>query len=364
MKRVCGTYSGMCSLNNIHPELVSLILEYTCGFRLVARLVCQLWRKLLPFKQSYQRELAEELVLTDNRVMIEWLLTQTRKLDRDVLFHLVNVGNLSLFKQADVTRYPDVTEGQVYLICSALAASKHHLDFLELTKPHWGALTVSHAAMGGHLDVMISVTEVVRLTSTEDRLYVIVGALRGGHIPVLEWLYEQGFISPYLVDPAPAAMYGHLEALKWLSSHGVPMSRSAAELAVAGGYIEILSHLREEHPTTLGSGLREIALLTNHYLTLKWLIDKKIDEGTLDPGVIIDAPPNARSLEVMVEYKLIDLDLVMATAAQRQRLDVMKRLVVVGASVNSQTKTLFMKGLENGSKLRREGEMWFKSLGY
>lgn len=68
----------------------------------------------------------------------------------------------------------------------------------------------------------------------------------GGHIHIIEWLKERGFMW-YRVELCILSVdYGHFEMLKWAFSNGCHCDYCVYEAAAAGGHLEILKWLMEK----------------------------------------------------------------------------------------------------------------------
>ncbi|KAE9222229.1 hypothetical protein PF002_g15345 [Phytophthora fragariae] len=76
------------------------------------------------------------------------------------------------------------------------------------------------------------------------------GAAKGGHIGVLEYLFEQGWEDEYASTLVTAAAGGHLECVKWLLEHAPPYghdhsAESAVVKASENGHLGILQFFHE-----------------------------------------------------------------------------------------------------------------------
>ena len=137
-------------------------------------------------------------------------------------------------------------------------------DALEAAIASGYALTkeaVVVAAAGGHLDALQKMRCICYITMTDfardDEDEVIPhAAARGGHVHVLEWLYNnvyclilrhRGFHRGYhgysANVAAAAAGGGHTTTLQWLRDNGHGMDSNACTAAASGGYLSTLEWL-------------------------------------------------------------------------------------------------------------------------
>lgn len=88
----------------------------------------------------------------------------------------------------------------------------------------------------------------------DDMVFVMTdiprSAAKGGHIEVLEYLFQQGWEDEYASTLTSAAGGGQLECVKWLLEHAPPYGNdhcidSAGVEAAQNGHLEILQFFHE-----------------------------------------------------------------------------------------------------------------------
>jgi len=86
----------------------------------------------------------------------------------------------------------------------------------------------------------------------------------GGHLKVLQWLWEHGCPCWGETMCEEAAFGGHLEVLKWLRAHGCTWGEATCHNAVCGGHVQVLKWAREHHCPWDASSVCAYAALYGH----------------------------------------------------------------------------------------------------
>lgn len=105
---------------------------------------------------------------------------------------------------------------------------------------------------------------------------IYVGAAEGGHLQILIWLHQSGYIADIYNCMAGALINGHLEVAKWLFSQGCPLHEAAIENAVTKGYLKIFIWLLEKFPNISPSEYLDRATQLDHRDIVIWIKDQLI----------------------------------------------------------------------------------------
>jgi len=120
-------------------------------------------------------------------------------------------------------------------ICKA-AAKRGNIAVLDVLRNHWRNSTSQHAAGNGHF---VTLQWLRRNECNLDASKCCADAARGGHLNVLKWAKEDGFLLYYDVVNI-AASKGHLDTVKWAIRNGNKMDFSTCQCAALGGHVELV----------------------------------------------------------------------------------------------------------------------------
>ena len=139
-----------------------------------------------------------------------------------------------------------------------------------------GARACFDAARKGHLEV-IKWERVNRSPWAKgDWMRCLRYATERGHLPVMEWIKEQGRLwRQHVCDYA--ARGGQLEALKWARANGCPWGVRTCEHAAAGGYLEVLKWATENGRPLARYYPHHVSFAAargHHLATLEWLLER------------------------------------------------------------------------------------------
>ena len=252
---------GCCGWNLLPCEMVAYILALTTqqvpakkGYSrdwvsvIVCRVVCRLWRSLVPPPSPRRTPNHEEIpfffkfastvAFRGHLSLLQWARANDCPWDPSTCAKAARGGHLEVLKWAreNGCSWNEST-------CST-AARKGHLEVLMWAREQgckWEAGSMaSDAARGGNLELLKWVRERgARWDSVTCSL-----AARHGHLEVLKWLREQG--CPWdSYTCHHAARGGHLEVLKWARANGCSWKKRACEFAASAGQLEVLMWLRE-----------------------------------------------------------------------------------------------------------------------
>jgi len=124
-----------------------------------------------------------------------------------------------------------------------------------------------NAAMGGHLHVLQWLYE-------NKLCYMSIipsAAAKEGHLHVLKWAKDHGYTSftPHVCERA--AYGGHLEIIKWLWINNCRWTESVSFSAARNGHLDILKWEKDNGCITWNPGLYDSASCGGHLEIIKWL---------------------------------------------------------------------------------------------
>eukprot|EP00930_Biecheleria_cincta_P100485 TRINITY_DN9211_c0_g1_i1.p1 TRINITY_DN9211_c0_g1~~TRINITY_DN9211_c0_g1_i1.p1 ORF type:complete len:1096 (-),score=167.21 TRINITY_DN9211_c0_g1_i1:275-3109(-) len=181
-------------------------------------------------------------------------------------------------------------------ICVQTAAAMGRLTVLQLLQRHgidprsgsWEA--VQAAAANGHIQLLQWLFE---HGLSQHGGCAIVGAAKGGHTDILDFLKEELLLQSHLGEVIEeAAAGGHLEVLKWLLDNGANISEGddgAMRRAAENGHVEVLDWLSQN-----GLPIKE------HWRAVAWAADEcgQLEvHRWLQANVAIRAPRASTSLK-------------------------------------------------------------------
>ena len=243
------------TINILPTEIVSVILHHASKSSkkvmwVVGRMVCRLWKDLLPAPDPHKRiwlsrnDVARGAAKGGHLEVLKWLreIYPNRDWGFGVTAGAAKGGRLEILKWLR-------EQGADWSMDTcAYAAKKGHLDVLKWLRENgcpWNRLTCIMAAHQGHL-------EVVQWARLNGCAWALTGkssnaclfAAIGGHLEVLKWLRENG--CPWTSATCfAAAAHGHFELLKWARENGCPCTAYSTMAAATRGDIEVLRWLMQ-----------------------------------------------------------------------------------------------------------------------
>ncbi|AGO81982.1 F-box domain containing protein [Pandoravirus dulcis] len=273
------TATATGSMDNLPPELVEMVLKFARGLnRVSCARVCRLWRAVINRTRRPsvvgtwgRRERAllsvEAAAMSGHEALIAWAHNEGCPWDarapraalaaghRDLFCRLVGLGCpwevAGCLKAAGVrgdtdaitwitARSDPIDRGHTAVLAPIARAG--HLDALVLAKAHcqlacddWCACydleSAGRAVFDGRTRICRCATEVMRK------------AAAGGHVQIMEWLWNCGYACGFAVCVA-ASRGGHIEALEWMAARGVlSLSEALCAAAADRGQLAVLAWL-------------------------------------------------------------------------------------------------------------------------
>lgn len=130
---------------------------------------------------------------------------------------------------------------------------------------------IMDAAKGGHLDIVQYIGGMPYISGLTSYQRAAATAARKGHLHIIKWLYEQGWMLNVSVAQN-AAQSGHLEVLKWLHAIGMVFDKNVFAQAAASGNIKQLVWLKEIG-CPFDSGVFEMSAVSGFTHIVKWAIN-------------------------------------------------------------------------------------------
>lgn len=194
-------------------ELTQMVLNYLGAHEQVARLVCKLWRQLLPAKRYTVEQLWREAVENEWESLLEYLILNKVKGSEYALESIVTMNRPDLVKCIKyIGRLTRCNTGSALQI----AAWNGYVKILKVLRVYCDTDTYQAAARGGQLDTLKWLYS-HRYPYDRDDPAVVLDAAGYGHLEVLKWLHGTNFRWDYRVSTL-AAYWGHLPVLEWLYS--------------------------------------------------------------------------------------------------------------------------------------------------
>jgi len=201
------------------------------------------------------------------------------KSDRHIFAAAVTTGNLEICVWLK-------SNGFVWDSSARINTAKHgHLDvlkWLECEKCE-AVQCLKVAAEGGHTDIVIWLLEQYpyQIYKNED---VCMYAARGGHIELLKLLRSKGFIFNHTIAKY-AALYNHMDALRWLLDNGCPWWNADTLNSVAiNGDLETLKWLSDCKDVWVNGWVSRYAYkaasISGNLDMLKWIVS--VDDTKFD----------------------------------------------------------------------------------
>ncbi len=129
--------------------------------------------------------------------------------------------------------------------------------------------TCSLAAMYGHLEVL----KFARAYDCNWNWKTCAMAAKNGHLDIIIWARENGCEWDYQT-PEQAAKYGHLNIIMWAIENGCEINNCVSDMAVKYNHLNILIWLKE-HNFEISTNICNIAAENGHLDILKWLINNE-----------------------------------------------------------------------------------------
>jgi hypothetical protein len=140
---------------------------------------------------------------------------------------------------------------------------------------------LEYSAFGNHLNVILWMLKNYHSETTQNADDMIFGAVKGGHIEMLEWIKVN--ISPLIWEDERlkrfrcgivAARNKHLQLLQWLQNNGFKFNhRAYTQAAAFSGSLEVLRYLRSlDPPCPWSFQVCTIAVKQGNMEMLQWAI--------------------------------------------------------------------------------------------
>lgn len=232
-----------CSVVLNNPDLLNVILGHVSQYTLRAVvLVSKQWNKTV--KDSHNVSMRHILGFLRQEsfplTYLQWLLKHGCTLEPETIEREATFGNLENVKFLDGTGCP---MGKNTL---RNVASNGYLEIMKWLVDHGCSIepgVMASAAKHGNLENVIWLHE-NRKKSLKSP-YAFEYAVRGGHLNVMEWLYEKKY--PYInLTLVEAAKCENLKIMKWLYEKGCRMTSAVFNCAIERENLEILEWLHEK----------------------------------------------------------------------------------------------------------------------
>ena len=250
------------------PEVISVILQVARHSApkvlwVVGRMVCRLWRDLLPSAAivSKQRLRVREKTFVSQCAQNGWI----------PLLHWTSSTFLSR-RNKDAMKAATARYGYLDLLKELMGESTGPFGFVDALLGDYNKFA-KKAAKGGHLEVL----KFLGTTGCRFKTDTFYKAISKGHLEVVEWLSKkkgitEEFDESYFGEDnscCVAARKGRLEALKWLADEGHRCDEVTCVSAAKGGHLEVLKWLKEIG-CALNDGVCSVAAGEGHLEVLKW----------------------------------------------------------------------------------------------
>lgn len=149
-------------------------------------------------------------------------------------------------------------------------AEKGYLNLMkwaELNGAPWTGYICVNAALGGHISVLEWIWEMKKWTDLSQS--ICAAAAQNGHLEVLKWLLSKEILCDEDVFAA-AAWGGHIKVMEWLRSEGVSWDKRACSRAAKKGHLEALRWLHS-HNAPWDRLVRSWAKQNKDVQMLQWL---------------------------------------------------------------------------------------------
>ena len=252
-------------------ELLEMILLF-CGkdWFFVMSMVCRKWNIVISrwrhFNNSKQKMITPSHVIVDSQKLCEWFLSINYPHPDKICQMSARYGKLTILQWAWNSGYSfdDKT-------CSE-AAKNGHLDVLNWllkSKCYFDCDVCCQAAENGHIHILEYISD-LHQNKYKWGSEISESAAAGGHIKVLEWLYEKGCVFDEEIIQA-AIENGKLEAIIWLREKGCPWDVGCFVAAADLGKIDILNFIYNSGVSLNNIQIIEGASLMGESDTVFWL---------------------------------------------------------------------------------------------
>jgi len=169
------------------------------------------------------------------------------------------------------------------------AIQRGHLSVLEwcenqgfLTGRRFSSCAMANAAAGGHLDVVEWLASTGKFPRTP---HTVDNSASGGHLKVLEWLHKTFIHLPPATTEAmdKAALHGHLKVVEWLHrNRSEGCTRRAMDGAAQNGHLEVVEWLHENRIEGGTTHAMDWAAWNGHLEIVEWLHHHRPEGCTTD----------------------------------------------------------------------------------
>lgn len=259
------------NITSLPVELLEMILLF-CGkdWFFVMSMVCKKWNGIIArwrhFNDSNKKMITPSHVIVDSQKLCEWFLSINYPYSDKICQMSARYGKLTILQWAWNSGYlfDDKT-------CSEASKNGHLdvLDWLLKSKCYFDRDVCCQAAENGHLHILEYIS-VLHQNNYKWGTDISESAASGGHIKVLEWLYEKGCVFDEETIQA-AIENGKLSAITWLREKGCPWDVVCFVAAADLGKIDILYFIYNSGVSLNHIQIIEGASLMGQSDTVFWL---------------------------------------------------------------------------------------------
>ena len=256
-------------IHDLPPEILTHIfsfLNFEQGENFAPYFVCILWRDLLFYLALSRKSITR----------ISEKSSKHSRISRKTITikEYAKRGYLSLV-QWYLTKAIDLADrNKVGMMVSHLSANHGHRHILVWLKEQsiaWGSTVCESAARGGHLELL----QWLRENNCSWHASIYEHAAYNGHVNILQWLKDK--IAPLnLKFLDVAAKRGHVNVFKWAKENCLfAKSNSYTIHAIRGGHVDVLEWLFEQR-LPINNVIYLVAAKHGHLNVIKWAHSKKI----------------------------------------------------------------------------------------
>ncbi|POM72896.1 Hypothetical protein PHPALM_10322 [Phytophthora palmivora] len=167
------------------------------------------------------------------------------------------------------------------------------LDVVYMSELLLAPPSMSDAAAGGHMEILQWIFEQDFGGCCD---YALERAAKNGRLDMVEWLVENGITKGAREAVQAACSEGHLRIVQWLLERGgVSYPHFAMNCAIHGGHLDIVKYLSEAGITYGSSRMMFDAASYGHMEVIEWLVEK-YDTGlfpTIDSSRVVRSNQSA-----------------------------------------------------------------------
>ncbi|KAF4142663.1 Ankyrin repeats (many copies) [Phytophthora infestans] len=146
------------------------------------------------------------------------------------------------------------------------------LDVVYTAEPLLPPPSMDDAAAGGHMEMLQWIYDQSYGGCSDNALE---GAAKNGRLDMVQWLVEKGITKGSREAVQAACSEGHLSVVRWLLERGnVPYPHFAMNCAVRQGHLNIVKYLGEVGIASAPSLMLIDAAMNGHLHLIKWLLEK------------------------------------------------------------------------------------------